>query len=78
MNLDAKIAEQVLYGFAIQERACLGVHDSFIVQIQDEQRLHDLMVEAYNLHGIRGITPPITRRSRYDPDLPLERAVRID
>jgi len=46
-NIDAEIAETVMLTFARSRKACLGVHDSFVVKAEDEALLRATMIAAY-------------------------------
>ncbi len=47
MNYDSMIVEYILDDFIKRDTAILTVHDSFVVQLGEENRLHDLMKEAF-------------------------------
>ena len=47
MNYDSMIVEYILDDFIKRDTAILTVHDSFVVQLGDENRLHELMKEAF-------------------------------
>ena len=47
MNYDSMIVEYILDDFIKTETAILTVHDSFIVQLGEENRLYELMKEAF-------------------------------
>lgn len=46
-GVDSDIAEEVALHFANQGKACLIVHDSFVVKASDEDELRETMTEAY-------------------------------
>jgi len=48
MNIDSKIAEYIIRDFVRTDTPILTVHDSFIVPIGQEDRLDNLMKEAFN------------------------------
>ena len=47
MNYDSMIVEHILDDFIKRDTAILSVHDSFVVQLGEENRLHDLMKEVF-------------------------------
>ena len=47
INYDSMIVENILDDFIKRDTAILTVHDSFVVQLGDESRLHKLMKEAF-------------------------------
>ena len=47
MNLDAKIALEVIKHFVKQDKPILDVHDSFIVQAQYRDELFQVMQKVY-------------------------------
>ncbi len=47
MNYDSMIVEYILDDFIKRDTAILTVHDSFVVQLGDENKLHELMKEAF-------------------------------
>ena len=47
MNYDSMIVEYILDDFIKRDTAILSVHDSFIVQLGEENKLHELMKEAF-------------------------------
>ena len=47
-NIDSLIALQVVEYFTSQGKACLPVHDSFIVKEEDDQELVNIMSHVYN------------------------------
>ncbi len=47
-NIDSKIALQVVEHFTSQGKACLSVHDSFIVRNEDDQELIGTMKRIYS------------------------------
>lgn len=47
MNIDSEIARIIMLKFASENMACLCIHDSFIVEKQNEQMLKELMLETY-------------------------------
>jgi hypothetical protein len=63
---DAKIACHILLSFAKLGRACIGVHDSFIVKEQDGELLRRMMTSAYRNHI--GMAPIIEAKSK-SPDV---------
>jgi hypothetical protein len=48
MNIDSRICDYVIADFVRTDTPTLTVHDSFIVQIGEEDRLNQLMKEAFN------------------------------
>ncbi len=48
MNMDSRIAEYIIRDFVKTDTPILTVHDSFIVPIGEEDRLDNLMKEAFN------------------------------
>ena len=46
--MDSKIAEYIIRDFVKTDTPILTVHDSFIVPIGEEERLDNLMKEAFN------------------------------
>ena len=48
MNIDSRICDYVIAGFVKTDTPILTVHDSFIVPIGHEDRLNQLMKEAFN------------------------------
>jgi hypothetical protein len=48
MNIDSRICDYVIAGFVKTDTPILTVHDSFIVPIGHEDRLNQLMEEAFN------------------------------
>jgi hypothetical protein len=48
MNIDSRICDYVIADFIKTDTPILTVHDSFIVQIGEEDRLNQLMKEAFN------------------------------
>lgn len=50
MNLDSKIALDVVHHFTKQKKQILAVHDSFIVQRRYEDELHQVMDQVYQKH----------------------------
>ena len=48
MNIDSSICDYVIADFVRTDTPILTVHDSFIVQIGEEDRLNQLMKEAFN------------------------------
>ena len=48
MNIDSRICDYVISDFVKTDTPILTVHDSFIVQIGEENRLNQLMKEAFN------------------------------
>ncbi|MDC0970207.1 hypothetical protein OAS37_07045 [Alphaproteobacteria bacterium] len=48
MNYDSMIVEHILDDFIKRDTAILSVHDSFVVQLGEENRLHELMQEAFD------------------------------
>ncbi len=46
-HLDSRIAENVMLAFAGEHRPILGVHDSFLVRVDDQERLREAMIAAY-------------------------------
>ena len=48
MNMDSKIAEYIIRDFVKTNTPILTVHDSFIVPVGQEDRLDNLMKEAFN------------------------------
>ena len=48
MNIDSRICDYVIADFVKTDTPILTVHDSFIVQIGEEDRLNQLMKEAFN------------------------------
>ena len=48
MNIDSKIAEYIIRDFVKTDTPILTVHDSFIVPIGEEDRLDNLMKDAFN------------------------------
>ena len=48
MNIDSRICDYVIADFVGTDTPILTVHDSFIVQIGEEDRLNQLMKEAFN------------------------------
>ena len=48
MNIDSRICDYVNSDFIKTDTPILPVHDSFIVQIGEENRLDQLMKEAFN------------------------------
>ena len=48
MNYDSMIVEYILDDFIKRETPILTVHDSFVVQLGEENRLHELMKEAFD------------------------------
>jgi hypothetical protein len=59
MTIDARIALDVLYHFALLGRACLSCHDSFIVQKKYENDLREVMIRKYQ--DKMGFPPVITK-----------------
>jgi hypothetical protein len=49
MNIDSRICEYVISEFLKTDTPILTVHDSFIVQIGEEDRLYAAMKEGYQL-----------------------------
>ena len=49
MNIDSRICEYVIADFVKTDTPILTVHDSFIVPFDEEDRLHALMKEAFNV-----------------------------
>ena len=47
MNYDSMIVEHILDNFIKRDTPILTVHDSFVVQLGEENRLHELMQEAF-------------------------------
>jgi hypothetical protein len=47
MNYDSMIVEHILDDFIKRDTAILSVHDSFVVQLGEENRLYELMKEAF-------------------------------
>ena len=47
MNYDSMIVEHILDKFIERDTPILTVHDSFVVQLGEENRLHELMKEAF-------------------------------
>ena len=47
MNYDSMIVEYILDDFIKRDTPILTVHDSFVVQLGEENRLHELMQEAF-------------------------------
>ncbi|MDB2618406.1 hypothetical protein N9Y22_01940, partial [Alphaproteobacteria bacterium] len=47
MNYDSMIVEHILDNFIKRDTPILTVHDSFVVQLGEENRLHELMKEAF-------------------------------
>jgi hypothetical protein len=47
MNIDSRICDYVIADFVRTDTPILTVHDSFIVQIGEEDRLNQLMKEAF-------------------------------
>lgn len=50
MNLDARIALDIVHYFALKQIPILAIHDSFIVQKQYEQELYTIMQNVYSRH----------------------------
>ena len=48
MNIDSRICDYVIADFVKTDTPILTVHDSFIVQIGEEDRLNQLMKKAFN------------------------------
>ena len=47
-NIDSRICDYVIADFVMTDTPILSVHDGFIVPIGEEDRLHQLMKEAFN------------------------------
>jgi hypothetical protein len=47
INYDSMIVEYILDDFIKRDTAILSVHDSFVVQLGEENRLHELMKEVF-------------------------------
>ena len=47
MNIDRRICEYVIVDFVQTDTPILTVHDSFIVQFGEDDRLHQLMKETF-------------------------------
>ena len=47
MNYDSMIVEYILDDFIKRDTAILSVHDSFVVQLGEENRLYTLMQEVF-------------------------------
>ena len=47
-NIDSRICDYVIADFVKTDTPILTVHDSFIVQIGEEDRLNQLMKESFN------------------------------
>lgn len=60
MNLDSKIAEDVLLEFVKLGKPCLGIHDSFIVKLEDEDLLRQVMKTSYQKILKTSFLPRIT------------------
>jgi hypothetical protein len=58
MNIDSRIALEVIKSFADAEVPILAIHDSFIVQANYREHLQDAMSRAYQ-HQTRGFQCPI-------------------
>ena len=61
MNLDAKIALDIVFHFINQGIPCLPVHDSFLVQERYESELRRVMLDTYKEHA-NGFTIPIQKK----------------
>lgn len=48
MNIDARICEHVIADFVSTGTPILTIHDSFIVPFAEEERLNEVMREAFN------------------------------
>ena len=48
MNIDARICEYVIADFVSTGTPILTIHDSFIVPFAEEERLNEVMREAFN------------------------------
>ena len=48
MNIDSRICDYVIADFVKTDTPILTVHDSFIIPIGEEDRLNQLMKEAFN------------------------------
>ncbi len=58
--LDSQLTEYILKTLVEEGVACLSVHDSFIVEEQYEERLREVMVQAYKEIKLDKAIPPIT------------------
>ena len=56
--LESCIAVAIMEAMALEDRPCLGIHDSFVVAAQDRELLHHLMVQEYQRH-MGGYSPII-------------------
>lgn len=67
MNLDSKIALDVVDHFAKQDKPILPVHDSFVVQCRYEKELQEVMNQAYSKHS-GGFACPVTIKKLGEKD----------
>ncbi len=69
-GLDGQLARNVLLRFVDLGRPCLSCHDSFYVWPEDEQLLHQAMVDEYRaLPQFHGFTPVVTRKKKHRAEL---------
>jgi len=57
-RLDSEIAERVLMHFTSRHKACIPIHDSFIVKEEDADELRQIMEVEYS-NVMHGFTCPI-------------------
>lgn len=67
MNLDSKIALDIVDHFTKQEKPILPVHDSFVVQCRYEKELQEVMNQAYSKHS-GGFACPVTIKKLGEKD----------
>ena len=61
MNIDSKIALDVIEHFTVKDIPVLAIHDSFIVSAQYENELNEVMKNAYRKHS-KGFECPVARK----------------
>ena len=64
MNIDSRICDYVIADFVRTDTPILTVHDSFIVQIGEEDRLNQLMKEAFE-----DVTNKVCIKAKYNENL---------
>ena len=64
MNIDSRICDYVIADFVKTDTPILTVHDSFIVQKGEEDRLNQLMKEAFE-----DVTHKVGSKAKYNQNL---------